>query len=209
MRLILVRHGQSEGNASGVVQGRLDFGLSELGYRQAEETARRMKHEPVTRILTSPLRRASETARLIAGSLGMAAEPEPGLLEYDIGVVSGLTGAEIRERHPEFFAARARGERPKYPGEEGRDVFQARVLALLQTLRAEQADGTTVAVAHGGVINAACAIVLGVDLHAPGRFQVANCSLTEIVTDRSGSFVLRRQNDVCHLDGLLTTVDRG
>lgn len=209
MRLIFVRHGQSEGNASGVVQGRLDFGLSELGYRQAEETAKRLGGEPVSRILTSPLRRASETARLIADPLGMTVEPEPALLEYDIGIVSGLTAVQVRERHPEFAAARARGERPKYPGEEGRDVFQARITAVLDVLRGEEGDGAVVAVAHGGVINAVCAVVLGVDLHGPGRFQVANCSLTELVTDRSGRFVLRRHNDTCHLEDLVTNTDRG
>ena len=209
MRLIFVRHGQSEGNASGVVQGRLDFGLSELGCRQAEETARRMKQEPIDRVLASPLRRAAETARFIAEAHGLVVEPEPALLEYDIGAVSGLTGPEIRARHPEVSAAYARGERPRYPGEEGREAFHARVSALLESLGQHRSNDAIVAVAHGGVINAVCAIVLGVDVRRPGLFQVANCSLTELATDRSGRFVLRRHNDACHLDGLLTTVERG
>lgn len=209
MRLIFVRHGQSEGNAAGVVQGRMDFSLSELGRRQAVVTARRLHQESIARVVSSPLARAAETAALLAAPHGLVVEPEPALLEYDIGDVSGLTGAQIRERHPEVSAAYGRGERPMFPGEEGRPAFQARIRALLEALRDPTSRETVVAVAHGGVINAVCGIVLGVDLRRPGVFQVANCSLTELITDRTGAYVVRRHNDICHLDGLLTTADRG
>lgn len=191
------------------MQGHLDFGLSELGCRQAEITAERLRNENVRRILSSPLRRAAETAQAIADAHGISVEPEPALMEYDMGTVSGLTGAEIRERHPEVLAAYARGERPRFPGEEGREAFHARVSAVVKVLGQGSGDETVVAVAHGGVINAVCGIALGVDLRRPGLFQVANCSLTELVTDRQGQFVVLRHNDVCHLDGLLTRADRG
>jgi probable phosphoglycerate mutase len=209
MRLIFVRHGQSEGNASGVVQGRLDFGLSDLGERQARATASRLEGVKIDRIITSPLRRAAETARAIAQPHGLLVEPEPALMEYDIGAVSGLTGAEIRQRHPEVAAAYARGERPRFPGEEGREAFRQRVAAVVHAVHDATSSETVVAVAHGGVVNAVCGIVLGLDIRRPGVFQVANCSLTELVTDRNGRLVLRRHNDVCHLEGLLTTSDRG
>jgi broad specificity phosphatase PhoE len=207
VRLIFVRHGQSEGNASGIIQGRLDYGLSELGQEQAKATAARLAGERIDRIITSPLARAADTARLIADPHGLVVEPEPALLEYDVGVVSGLTGAQIRERYPEARAAHARGRRPTFPGEEGREGFIARVSAFLETLR--ESKQTTIAVAHGGVISATCSMVLGIDLFRPGVFHSWNCSITEFVTDRSGRFVIQRQNDTCHLEGLLTTADRG
>jgi broad specificity phosphatase PhoE len=207
VRLILVRHGQSEGNASGVIQGRLDFGLSALGQHQARATAVRLASLRIDRIVTSPLARAAETARCIAEPHGIAIEPEPGLLEYDPGHVSGLTGAQIRERHPEIAAAYARGERPKFPGEEGRDVFHGRIAAVLESLQGP--EKTIVAVAHGGVVSAVCAIVLGIEQQRPGVFQVGNCSLTELVTDRAGRLVLQSHNDTCHLAGIVTMDDRG
>jgi broad specificity phosphatase PhoE len=207
MRLLLVRHGQSEGNASGVVQGHMDFGLSELGQRQARATAERLSELKVDRILTSPLTRAAETARFIAGERGIAVEREPALLEYDIGEASGLTGPQIRERFPEVSAAYARGERPVFPGEEGRDVFHARLGGLLERLQAR--DETVVAVAHGGVVAAYCYMVFGLDMNRRGMFQVWNCSITEIATDRAGRLVIVRQNDACHLEGIETAVDRG
>lgn len=207
MRLLLIRHGQSEGNASGVIQGHLDFGLSALGERQARATAERLAGIKIDRIVTSPLTRAAETARIIAGERGVTVTPEPALMEYNVGEISGLTGPEIRERFPEVTAAYARGERPVFPGEEGRDIFHARLGAVLEDLRGK--DETVVAVAHGGVVSAYCYMVLGMDLQRRGMFQVWNCSITEVVTDRVGRLVLVRQNDACHLEGIETAADRG
>jgi len=185
----------------------MDFGLSALGQQQAQATAERLAGEHVDRVITSPLRRASETAEVIAHRLGLAVEPEPGLMEYDIGAASGLTGAEIRERHPQVIEAYARGERPQFPGEEGRDVFQERILAVLEALKPR--NETVVAVAHGGVVSALCAAVVGIDGRRPGIFQAANCSITEMFTDRLGQVVIRYHNETCHLSGLVTAIDRG
>jgi len=207
LRLILIRHGESEGNATGVIQGHLDFGLSGLGERQATASAARLRNEGIDRILTSPLKRAADTARAIAEAAGLVATPEPALMEYDVGVISGLRPHEIRERYPEISAAFARGERLAFPGEEGRDVFHKRLNGLLDVVRAS--DETVVAVAHGGVVSAFCYMVLGMDLARRGMFQVANCSITEIATDRAGRLVVARQNDTCHLRNMTTSADRG
>lgn len=207
MRLLLIRHGESEGNARGVVQGHMDFGLSAIGREQAAATAESVAREPVDRVISSPLRRASETALVIGTRLGLPVEPERGLMEYDIGGASGLTPAEIRVRHPEVLEAFARGERPQYPGEEGREVFLARVRGVLEQLMPLQE--TILAITHGGVISSLCSDVMGIDGRRPGVFQAANCSITELVTDRAGRLVIRRHNDTCHLASLVTTVDRG
>jgi broad specificity phosphatase PhoE len=207
LRLILIRHGESEGNAAGVLQGRMDFPLSEHGRLQAERTAIRLAQSGVTRVISSPLVRAATTAELIAAGVGVSVELDERLAEYDIGEASGLTGAELRERFPQLLQARGAGVRLEFPGEEGRDAFHARLYSALDSFK--QLSGTTVAVAHGGVISALCHIVVGLDLNRPGAFQVANCSLTELVTDRFERLVLARHNDACHLEGAVTTADRG
>ena len=130
MRLILVRHGESEGNAAGVLQGRLDYGLSERGAQQTRLTAERLASHGADRVLSSPLRRASTTAALIAEAMQLELALEEDLAEYDIGEGAGLTGPELREKFPELLEARARGERFLYPGEEGRDVFHARLESI-------------------------------------------------------------------------------
>ncbi len=206
-RIILVRHGESEGNAAGVLQGRLDFALSELGRRQASLTAKRLAGSGAYQVLSSPLTRASATAALIAERLDLRLRLDPDLAEYDIGDASGLTPAELRERFPDVMRARLGGERLRFPGEEGRDVFAVRLQQALA--RMSESEGTTIAVAHGGVISAMCHLVLGLGVDRPGVFHVGNCSLTELRPDRTGTLVIHRQNDTCHLEGLATFVDRG
>lgn len=207
MRLLLIRHGQSEGNASGVVQGHIDYGLTSLGRAQAEATAQRLAVEKVDRVLTSPLLRARQTAEPIARAIGAPLEPELGLREYDIGDISGMNTREIAERFPHIGEAYRAGRRPAFPGEEGRDVFYQRLLAVLERCRGS--DETVVAVGHGGVVSALCYMVLGLDHARPGMLQVANCSLTELFTDRGGRLVIRHQNDTCHLRGIVTIEDAG
>ena len=207
MRLLLVRHGQSEGNASGVVQGHVDFGLSDLGWRQAEATAAVVATLKVDRVVSSPLRRAFDTAKVIGAAVGAEVEAFPGLMEYNIGEASGLTGAQIRERFPDIMAAYRRGERPRFPGEEGREIFLQRVSGVLDEFR--ETDLSVVAVAHGGVVGALCYAALGLDYGRPGMFRVANCSITEFGRDRAGRIVVHRINDICHLGEHVTANDLG
>lgn len=207
MRIVFVRHGESLGNAAGVLQGRLDYGLSELGIRQAAATAGRLAETSAVRVVSSPLLRAFATAEAIAAPLGLAVDSEPDLAEYDIGEGAGLTAVELRAKFPEMAVARTAGQRFLFPGEEGRHNFHERLARVMERLRAM--DGTTIAVAHGGVISAVCHMVVGLDLDRPGAFQVGNCSLTEVTQDRGGRLVLSCHNDVCHLDDIATMVDRG
>jgi broad specificity phosphatase PhoE len=158
-------------------------------------------------VLSSPLLRASATAALIAQRLDIRLRLEPDLAEYDIGDASGLTPAELRERFPGVIQARAAGQRLRFPGEEGRDAFQQRVEGALR--RMAETEGTTIAVAHGGVISAICHMVVGLDVNRPGAFHVGNCSLTELRVDRNGGLVIHRHNDTCHLAEIATFVDRG
>ncbi|MEO8541805.1 MAG: histidine phosphatase family protein, partial [bacterium] len=194
-------------NAAGVLQGRIDFGLTALGQRQARLVADRLASEGAVRLTSSPLVRASQTAQVIAAAVGLEVAFDEGIAEYDIGEGSGLTAPQLREKFPDIMNARSNGQRFMFPGEEGREAFHARLHDALEAVR--ECEGTTVAVAHGGVISAMCHMVVGLDLHRPGAFQVANCSITEITEDRGKRLVLVRHNDVCHLHGLETTVDRG
>jgi broad specificity phosphatase PhoE len=167
----------------------------------------RLRSERIDRVIASPLRRAFTTAEAIASPHGLEVEPVPALMEYDLGEVSGLTGAQIRERYPEIGRAYGRGVRPVFPGEEGRDAFSARVQTVIESWAASRQ--TVVAVAHGGVINAICYSVAGVDPARPGLFEVANCAISEIVMDRSGRRLISRHNDTCHLEAIVTRDDRG
>jgi broad specificity phosphatase PhoE len=207
VRLILVRHGESEGNAGGIVQGRLDFGLTARGMEQARLAAEYLAGHSLDRLASSPLRRARETAEVFAERLGLPLEFDDALQEYDMGAVSGLNAGQIRERFPEIVAAWQKGIRPAFPGAEDRTAFHARVRTALDRLTA--LDEAVVAIAHGGVVASMCYAVVGAEPDRRGLFETANCAITEITRDRSGRLVLARVNDTCHLEGRVTFADRG
>jgi broad specificity phosphatase PhoE len=199
MRLILVRHGESIGNFENRLQGQADYDLTELGREQARLTADRLRDLGTSAIYSSHLLRAHETARRIAGRLGLEPEVLNDVSEYHFGEMSGSTYAEVRER---FGAGTSAAERV-YPGEEGRDVFFNRVTTALWKVASAHPDETVAVVSHGGPIALFCQAVLGLPYRRPMPFSIANCSLSIIdVTESEGGgreSLLVRLNDTCHL----------
>jgi len=175
-RLILVRHGETEGESSIRYHGRTDVALSELGRAQMRLARRAIgTHrggESFARVFSSPLVRASESARIVAGdsarlvTIGEFAEVHFGLFE-------GLTADEIRERYPEEFArwnADRLASSYTYPAGESRADFADRVerglhrVLALWTPRDDAGSDDALLVAHRGVIRA---IVRKLTRHEP------------------------------------------
>jgi probable phosphoglycerate mutase len=150
-RLLVVRHGQSVWNAERRWQGRADPPLSELGRRQAAAA------EPgdVDVVVTSPLRRAHETAEILAAATGAPlAEVHADLQERAAGEWTGLTRAEIARRYP---GAPGSGRRP--PGYEPDADVRARVERRFHDLASRHRGRNVLVVTHGGVIGVAAAMV--------------------------------------------------
>ncbi len=207
MRLLVLRHGESEGNAARILQGHFDSQLTDRGREQARITANALATQGIERIVTSPLARASETASIIGAQLGLAPASHRDLMEYDMGEANGKTWPTLQEEFAAMFASLKEGERPHFPGEEGRPKFVARVSSALEELTA--ADGTSLAVTHGGVIGAMCHIAIGLEYRSGSRFASANCAITEFRKGPAGGLVLHRTNDVCHLQAAATLLDLG
>lgn len=201
MRLLLIRHGESVGNAEGRLQGHTDFPLTERGLDQARRLARRLADFPLAAVYTSTLARAAQTATVLADPHGLPVIDLPDVREYDMGPkVSGLSWADLRDRHPEIWAALTdrSGPYPVYPGEEGREAFRARVVAALWSLEERHPDGAVAVVTHGGPIAVFCLSVLELPYRRPIPFQLDNASLTAVDV-RNGRGVLLTVNDTCHL----------
>jgi broad specificity phosphatase PhoE len=150
-RILLIRHGESEWNASGRWQGWADPDLSELGRQQAFEASGAVG--TVDAIVASDLQRAMQTALIISGSIGVGpVQVEAGLRERDVGEWSGLTKVEIEERWPGSYEAWRTGGMPTPPGGEDNDVIMERVTAALHRVATTFDGAEVLAVAHGGVI---------------------------------------------------------
>lgn len=191
MRLILVRHGETDSNAGGVYQGWLDVPLNETGERQAAAVATALAARDDIRpvaVYASPLRRAWRTAEAIGTALGLAPVAHPGLREIHVGAAQGLPFEEIARRWPDLAADRERrGLDHGWPEGETGWAFRARVIAALDEIVARRRgagpEDAAIVVAHGGTIRHALAHLRG---DAPGPWPtdpIANCSLTEVQLD--------------------------
>jgi broad specificity phosphatase PhoE len=202
MRLILVRHGETESNRAGLVLGQADLELTKHGRWQAEQVARSLEDEAIDAIYSSPLKRALATAEPIARRHELEVQVEEGLIEMDIGEMEGLTYREVRERYPQFLQVWLGGRAAYEPmpgGERLLDV-QERAWQAVERIRERHDRDAVVAVAHNFVILAILCRSLGLDLADFRRLRqsVAAKSVLEIRDDR---FMLVSLNDTCHLEG--------
>lgn len=151
-RLFLVRHAESEWNAQSRWQGRGDPPLSDHGREQCELAAQRLDGQ-VEVVVASPQRRALETAKIIAGALGIdGVQTDDGLMEIDVGEWTGRTIEEVESGYGPQLAAWRAGELDAPPGGEDKTAFLRRILGALELLRDTFGDRRVLVVTHGGVI---------------------------------------------------------
>jgi len=156
MEIMLLRHGESEGNAQGRMQGRRDYPLSALGREQAARAAAFIGSSglALNAVYTSPLKRALETAAIVT-ELGVGPQPvvDEDLPEIAAGSLQGLNESEIRAAHPEFMhrPLSETGDFAAYGGESYDDV-QRRLTRLMTRLEARhrEAEERILLVGHGG-----------------------------------------------------------
>ena len=187
VRLILVRHGESEWNALGRVQGQADPGLSEAGRAEARLLAPLVAAMAPEVVVTSDLRRAAETGALVCS---MASTTDPRWRESAMGEWTGRAAAELYADPRGRFAAWREG-RADPPGGESWEAVCDRVADAARSLRASGAARVLV-VTHGGPVRAACAVLAGL---APDHLvPVPNASMTVIELAHGGelaSFAVR------------------
>lgn len=174
-RLLLVRHAESEWNASGRLQGRRDPPLSARGRRQAVRAAELVAPFSPTAATTSPLARARATAQLLGWP---DARQDPAWEEADLGEWSGLSAASVIDAGDGRYAAWRTG-RHTPPAGEPWEALRERVAAAVARLAAD--GGTQLVVTHGGPIRAVCNLLLGLDpLHV---VPAGNASLSVLELD--------------------------
>ncbi|MGI8647577.1 MAG: histidine phosphatase family protein [Acidimicrobiales bacterium] len=181
-RLLLWRHGQTEWNASQRVQGQSDVGLNEVGRRQAKAATVALAQERPALIVSSDLRRAYDTAQVLAQQLGLPLQVDDRLRERGFGIWQGLDSVQMAEQNPiEFQRWRAGGE-PDIDGIESEPAITARVSAAIHAALA-RTDGTVCLVTHGGVIKRALTLLLNWPASVPWGFEgLGNCRWVQLRT---------------------------
>ena len=202
-KLYIIRHGETEWNSQGRIQGHTDIPLSEAGRQQAQYTAERLKNVNFDIAYSSDLSRTSETAQIILGKRNIEVNTLTSLREYNKGVFEGLTVEEYSQRYPDQYDASLINDLDFAPesGESIRDVSK-RMSEFGTFVKSQHLNDDVLIVGHGGALRSLVADLLSLPIETTWKLVTGNCSLTIIHTYPDNS-VLHLYNDTSHIMGRL------
>ncbi len=199
IRLILVRHGQTDWNVERRYQGHTDTLLNETGRQQVRAVAKRLQNYVIHTIYCSDLKRAWETATIIGQMVDLTPIGEPRLREMNFGIIEGMTFDEAQAKHPGMIARWLEDRNQPPVDGEATDAFSERVHAVLDDLRRNHKKQTVLFVSHGGVLLEITRMLLRMPPAGRWYFKIEAASVSEILLHNETP-ILKKLNDTCHLD---------
>lgn len=183
----VIRHGQSEGNARRIYQGRMEFPLDQQGRAQAASAGEWLAARKPEVLLCSPQIRAYETARIIGAQCGLEPERIESLAEVDTGIFSGLDVEEAKRAHPGVAAEFFHKSWDAVPGAEHSSRMYARAVDSWTALRERALSGarSVACVSHGGLIQWMLRSTFGARSWLP-LFPTSNCGISELLVEPAG-----------------------
>lgn len=200
--IVFVRHGQTAANIDGLLVGRKDVLLTDLGHLQAEHAARRVRELHPEALVSSPLQRTRQTAAPISAETKLLPKVEEDIAEFSFGDFEGLSEREALSSHPHLRPLIQGEAHPDevWPGGESGSTFVARVFAGLGRIVVEHPDSRVVVVTHGGVIGSFVARLASATATSFFPYLVGNCSISTFeVTHKGTTCTSWNQRD--HLSG--------
>ena len=196
VQVLLIRHALPLRTQAG--EGS-DPELAEAGWQQARRLPDALSRFPLSRLISSPQRRAVQTAQPVAATTGLPVDIDERLAEYDRGLSHYIPLEQVRAERPDDWARMAAGQ---LPGTVDAGAFRERVLEALRDVVAAAGHTDTVAVfSHGGVINVVLHEVLGTA--KPLSFPIDYASVTPLRYSRTGNFTVAGVNGIEHVWDLL------
>lgn len=197
MRLLLVRHGETEWNREGRYQGHTDVELSTTGLWQAERLCDRLAEQRIDAVYSSDLKRALQTAQIITSKHNLAVIPCKELREIDFGELEGMTFDEIQRHYPDWGGMSSDVSLPRG---ENLSQLTARIELFVSRLVEHSGDRIVLVVAHGGSLQVLVCILLGIGIEHWRQICLDSASLSAVESYREQA-VLSLLNDTCHLEG--------
>ncbi len=200
MKLILVRHGETKWNQENRVVGHTGMALNNNGRKQAGLLAQALKDREVSCIYSSPLKRARETAAVIARAHGLHVVTVDALKEVDAGELEGLTFDEVVERYGDFLQEWIK-DTPSFsiPGGESITELRERTWPAVQRIVNEHPDEVVIAVSHSLAILSIISRALGMNISDFRRLRLSVASISVLdFGEHVASLALF--NDTCHLE---------
>jgi len=201
-RVIIVRHGRTEWNRIERFRGRADIALDEVGKKQAQAAANRIKSWPVSAIYSSPLRRALTTAEIIGDALQLDVQPTPGIIDIDYGEWQGLSVEDVSAKNGELYSQWIENpDEIQFPGGERFGDARDRVARTVDDLILKHPKETFVLVSHKVICQILILSLLKLESSHFWQIEqdVCTMNLFEVRGGIPSAFFI---NDTCHLDGL-------
>lgn len=200
-KMLLVRHGETIWNHTCRYQGHTDIELSETGRKQAKLLAAELKKEKVKAVYSSDLKRAYETASILASLHNLPVQVTEQLREINFGEWEGLTYQEIMEKYKDLASEWYQYPgKVRLPGGENFEELKGRAYSAALDLMYQNDPGTIIVVAHGGTIRAIICGILDIDLNHAFQIRQDNTALNIIdYHPENGYIVLSLLNGISHL----------
>ena len=198
MKLLIIRHGESEADILNVHEGRADFNLTDKGHTQAQAMADYVsKNYIIDKIYASPLKRAFQTATHLSEATGIPVITDEHLMEFNNGLLAGLSREEAAEKHPRI---------PNLPvheavyGQESKLEFRHRAEVILSKILSENDENATIAiVSHGGLINQLYQAFLQLPVNSGIFYATGDTGIHEWLIRGQERYIIRADN-LAHLE---------
>jgi phosphoserine phosphatase len=199
--IILVRHGDTDWNVEEIFRGRADIELNETGIKQARLLAKHFESVPIEAVYSSPLKRAWETAKIIAGFRNIDITLCQELIDFDYGEWQGLSHRTVKEKHETLYAEWLQNPHlVKMSRGESLDDVGRRALSVVNQVIINH-QGVVVLVSHRVVHKVIICALLGLDNSHFWNIRLDTCGITTFVCERN-RYVLTRHNDTSFLTPL-------
>lgn len=200
--ITLIRHGETDWNRELRFQGQIDVPLNAIGLEQANRLATRLASQPFDAVVSSDLRRAAQTAEVIARKRSATVNLDPRLREQSFGIVDGKSVAEIQLEHPQAWSRWLQFDPSmSFEGGEAMQDFAHRVLTGIGDWAAHHASGRVLIVCHGGLLDVVYRHALQLGFAGPRPCEIPNAGLNRVRWGREGVEILNWA-DVAHLSGM-------
>ncbi len=187
MKLFLLRHGETDWNREGRMQGWSDVPMNKTGKKQAAERAELLAGEKIDAVYSSDLQRAAKTAEAIAERHGLEVVETKALRESWIGELEGMKHGESIAAHPDYYVEREKGNNKftmQYPGGESHEMLFKRVKKFIEKIKKKHNKETLIVVSHNGTQRALIGGLLGMKPEEFMKIESPNNSIWEIDSEK-------------------------